>query len=67
MELRPGAPGRRGYGTRIIFAVEPPGTALAIEHNADAAEVRTLAGYVEALGGRLEVIADFGGEQIALS
>jgi hypothetical protein len=29
-------------------------------------EVRTLAGYVEALGGRLEVIADLGGERIQL-
>lgn len=169
MELRPGAPGSAGGDVRIIFAVEPPGTALlisvieggsaawgqhnqavavsaevlrqvragedpeaaavaftgaqpfideffpasaddvraaaaalvararrgsladhrirlglseaevarrmgvsleqvsAVEHaDADAAAVRTLAGYVEALGGRLEVIADFGGEQIAL-
>ena len=31
-----------------------------------ATEVRTLAGYVEALGGRLEIIADFGGERILL-
>jgi hypothetical protein len=31
-----------------------------------AAEVRTLAGYIEALGGRLEVIADFGGERVVL-
>jgi DNA-binding TFAR19-related protein (PDSD5 family)/DNA-binding XRE family transcriptional regulator len=38
----------------------------AIERDADAAQVRALAGYVEALGGRLEVIADFDGEQIAL-
>src|SRR5215813_7013617 len=38
----------------------------AIEREADAAQVRTLAGYVDALGGRLEVIADFDGEQIAL-
>jgi len=38
----------------------------AIERDADAAQVRTLADYVEALGGRLEVIADFDGEQIAL-
>jgi DNA-binding XRE family transcriptional regulator len=38
----------------------------AIERDADAAQVRTLADYVEALGGRLEMIADFDGEQIAL-
>jgi phage shock protein A len=31
-----------------------------------ATEVRTLAGYVEALGGRLDVIADFGTERILL-
>ena len=31
-----------------------------------ATEVRTLAGYVEALGGRLEILADFGGELIVL-
>jgi len=31
-----------------------------------ATEVRTLAGYVEALGGRLEIIADFGGERVVL-
>jgi Helix-turn-helix len=29
-------------------------------------EVRTLAGYVEALGGRLDIIADFGGERVLL-
>jgi len=31
-----------------------------------ATEVRTLASYVEALGGRLDIIADFGGERILL-
>ena len=31
-----------------------------------ATEVRTLAGYVEALGGRLEILADFGGERTVL-
>ena len=31
-----------------------------------ATEVRTLAGYVEALGGRLEIIADFGGIRVVL-
>jgi phage shock protein A/predicted XRE-type DNA-binding protein len=31
-----------------------------------ATEVRTLAGYVEALGGRLEIIADFGGKRVVL-
>ena len=169
MELRPGAPGSPGGDVRIIFAVEPPGTALLIsvieggsaargQHNqaiavsadvlrqvragqdpeaaavaftgaqpfideyfpssagevragadalvararrgsladhrirlglteaevagrigvsleqvsaieradAGAIEVRTLAAYIEALGGRLDVIADFGGEQIVL-
>lgn len=31
-----------------------------------AAEVRTLAQYVEALGGRLEIIAEFGEERVVL-
>jgi phage shock protein A/DNA-binding XRE family transcriptional regulator len=31
-----------------------------------ATEVRTLASYVEALGGRLEIVADFGGERVLL-
>ena len=31
-----------------------------------AAEVRTLASYVKALGGRPEIIADIGGERIIL-
>jgi hypothetical protein len=31
-----------------------------------ATEVRTLAAYVRALGGRLEIIADIGGERITL-
>jgi transcriptional regulator with XRE-family HTH domain len=31
-----------------------------------AAEVRTLAAYVRALGGTLEIIADIGGERIVL-
>jgi DNA-binding XRE family transcriptional regulator len=32
----------------------------------DATEVRTLASYIEALGGRLELIADFSGDRIPL-
>lgn len=39
----------------------------AIEHaGAGRADVGTLAGYVDALGGRLEIIADFGGERVPL-
>jgi phage shock protein A len=39
----------------------------AIEHaEPGATEVRTLAGYVEALGGRLGIIAEFGGERVPL-
>jgi hypothetical protein len=30
------------------------------------AEVRTLAAYVRALGGRLEIMADIGGERLTL-
>ena len=32
----------------------------------DASELRTLAAYVKALGGRLEVVADFGGERLVI-
>ncbi|MGS2808606.1 helix-turn-helix domain-containing protein [Nocardia sp. MW-W600-9] len=31
-----------------------------------AAELRTLASYIEALGGRMEIIADFGGERLVV-
>jgi transcriptional regulator with XRE-family HTH domain len=42
------------------------GRASAIEHaKAGATELRTLAAYVEALGGRLEIIADFGDQRLA--
>ena len=32
-----------------------------------ATELRTLAAYVEALGGRLEIIADFGDQRLAFT
>jgi prevent-host-death family protein len=32
----------------------------------DAGELRTLAAYVKALGGRLEIVADFGGERLVI-
>ena len=31
-----------------------------------ATEVRTMIAYIEALGGRLEIIAEFGGERVLL-
>jgi DNA-binding XRE family transcriptional regulator len=31
-----------------------------------ASELRTLASYIEALGGRMEIIADFGGERLVV-
>jgi alkanesulfonate monooxygenase SsuD/methylene tetrahydromethanopterin reductase-like flavin-dependent oxidoreductase (luciferase family) len=44
------------------------GRVSAIEHaKPGATELRTLAAYVEALGGRLEIIADFGGERLAFT
>ena len=44
------------------------GRVSAIEHaRAGATELRTLAAYVEALGGRLEIIADFGDERLAFT
>jgi DNA-binding XRE family transcriptional regulator len=40
----------------------------AIEHaRPGATELRTLAAYVEALGGRLEIIADFGDQRLAFA
>ena len=45
----------------------PPRRVAAIEQaEPGATEVRTLAAYVEALGGRLEIIADFGEERVVL-
>jgi DNA-binding XRE family transcriptional regulator len=32
----------------------------------DTSELRTLAAYVKALGGRLEIVADFGGERLVV-
>lgn len=44
-----------------------PERVAAIEHaGPGATEVRALAGYVDALGGRLEITADFGGERTVL-
>jgi len=44
------------------------GRVSAIEHaKSGATELRTLASYVEALGGRLEIIADFGDERLAFT
>ena len=44
------------------------GRVSAIEHaKSGATELRTLAAYVEALGGRLEIIADFGDERLAFA
>ncbi len=44
------------------------GRVSAIEHaKTGATELRTLASYVEALGGRLEIIADFGDERLAFT
>jgi len=45
-----------------------PGSLCAIEHaESGIAEPRTLAAHVEALGGGLEIIADFGYQRIAHS
>jgi DNA-binding XRE family transcriptional regulator len=44
------------------------GRASAIEHaKPGTTELRTLAAYVEALGGRLEIIADFGDQRLAFA
>ncbi|WP_214104954.1 XRE family transcriptional regulator [Acrocarpospora catenulata] len=32
----------------------------------DTSELRTLAAYIKALGGRMEIIADFGGERLVI-
>ena len=44
------------------------GRLSAIEHaKPSTTELRTLAAYVEALGGRLEIIADFGDQRLAFT
>ncbi|MDR2984879.1 MAG: helix-turn-helix domain-containing protein [Nocardiopsaceae bacterium] len=44
------------------------GRVLAIEHaKPGTTELRTLASYVEAMGGRLEIIADFGDQRFAFA
>jgi hypothetical protein len=47
-----------GIGPRDVAAIEraEPGTT----------DIRTLVTYVEALGGRLEIIAEFGGDRVVL-
>ena len=49
---------RMGVSAEQVAAIEraEPGTT----------DVRTLAGYVQALGGRLEIAAEFGGDRVAL-
>jgi DNA-binding XRE family transcriptional regulator len=32
----------------------------------DTSELRTLAAYIKALGGRMEIVADFGGERLVI-
>ena len=32
----------------------------------DATELRTLAAYIKAIGGRMEIVADFGGERLVI-
>jgi hypothetical protein len=45
----------------------PPDQVAAIEHaDPGTTDVRTLAGYIAALGGRLEISAEFGGDRIVL-
>jgi hypothetical protein len=49
---------RMGVTPHRVAAIERAG--------AGATDVGTLAGYVSALGGRLEIVADFGGERVPL-
>jgi DNA-binding XRE family transcriptional regulator len=48
------------------MGVRPERVAAIERAEPGATEVRALAGYVEALGGRLEVVADVGGEYVLL-
>ena len=48
------------------MGVRPQRVAAIERAEPGATEVRTLAGYVEALGGRLEIAADVGGEHVVL-
>jgi DNA-binding XRE family transcriptional regulator len=63
---------RRRLGASQAEVAERMGVAQgrvsAIEHaKPGATERRTVAAYVEALGGRLEIIADFGDQQLAFT
>jgi hypothetical protein len=60
---------RLGLSQREVaerMSVRPDRVAAIERAEPGAAEVRTLARYVEALGGRLEIIADFGDERVVL-
>jgi transcriptional regulator with XRE-family HTH domain len=48
------------------MGVRPERVAAIERAEPGATEVRTLASYVEALGGRLDIVADFGAERILL-
>lgn len=63
--LAPHQVGRRGRAGKLHMSAQRdphhPGGVSAIEHaKPGTTELRTLAAYVEALGGRLEIVADFG-------
>ena len=51
-------------GWALPRAACPPSSTLSPRR---ATELRTLAAYVEALGGRLEIIADFGDQRLAFT
>lgn len=60
---------RLGLSQREVaerMSVRPDRVAAIERAEPGATEVRTLARYVEALGGRLEIIADFGDERVVL-
>jgi hypothetical protein len=59
---------RRRLGVTQAEVAARMGSVSAIEHaEPGTTELRTLAAYVEALGGRLEIIADFGDQRLAFA
>jgi hypothetical protein len=52
--------------SRIRPARDRPRVSAIERAKVDASELRTLAAYVKALGGRLEIVADVGGERLVI-
>jgi hypothetical protein len=57
-ELRPGSAARSEI--RVLFAFDPTRSAVSQIEHGEVSSFEVIARYVEALGGRLDLVADFG-------